>query len=395
MTSPDGAVPSGAYVGASAAANNISTLGSANLDAAKTAATSSVMQAFGSVQLNAAALVQAGIDELLANLLRSLAKIDVLGVEPFAFLGSWADTLDAQAQQALSGVSTIASGVTGNITGASSSSNPSAVGSAVSTLNSTVQTAAQPPQITIINTSQTYTQPAGAISFDIDVFGDGGGGGRGPTTSGSGYPAGGGGVGGWQKVTLLASSLPTTFQCNVGTGGSAGTADNTAGTAGTGSSITNLAGTITYVSASGGGAGQPIPTSVSLPTSLYSGAPGTGNMTWALPNPYGGGVGGERGINSGVGNSGVSGSGGTGGAGGVSGAGAGVNGQSAASTLVPAMGGSGGGGGDGGASGNAGSGGSGGTPSGGGGGGGGFYTAGVNGNGGAGGPGRIWIKANF
>jgi len=344
-----------------------------------------ILGGFSSVAAN----VTAAIDDFLANICDAITGL----TGGFIDLSSWSASLRADASSALSGVSTISSGVTGNITGATSSSSASAVGTAVSTLNSTVQTSAQPPTLTIINTTQNYTQPAGAKSFTFNIFGDGGSGGRGPTVSGGGYPAGSGAIGGWEQVTVLASVLPSTFKCNIGPGHAGASTDNTAGTAGIGSSITNTAGTITYAAAGGGGPGLPIPTTVTLPTTAYNGAPGTGNMTWALVNN--GGCGGERGPNASAGYAGSPGSSGAGGAGGASGGNAGGNGVSNASTAVPGSGGCGGGGGDGGAAGNAGAGGNGGTPSGGGGGGGGFYTAGVNGNGGTSMPGQIWAQANF
>ncbi|MFE2998654.1 hypothetical protein ACFXG4_27085 [Nocardia sp. NPDC059246] len=341
-------------------------------------------------------------DMLLGQLVSTLAGVDInfdiLGIDidlrPLGFLGAWGQQLQQQGQQALAGVSSIASGVTGNITGASSSSDPSHVGTAVNTLNTTVQTNAQPPSITIVNTTRNYTQIPGTKSFTFNLFAGGGGGARGPSVSGSGMPGGGGGVGGWEQVTILASALPSTFTCNVGSGAGGAGADNNPGYAGGTTSITDTSGTTIYASAGGGGAGQPIPTSATLPTTAYNGAPGTGNMTWALTN-LSGGAGGLRGISGGVGSNGSNGSSGTGGTGGASGAGTGGTGGSNTSTVVPGLGGSGGGGGDGGATGSAGNGGNGGAPGGGGGGGGAFYAAGFNGNGGASGPGQIWIQANF
>lgn len=291
-------------------------------------------------------------------------------------------------------ISTTVRGVTGNITGSTETDDPAQIGPAVSTLNQTVQTGAQPPQVTIINSTQPYTQPAGAKSFTFDVFAAGGAGARGPSVSGSGYPGGSGGIGGWQEVTIAASSLPPTFMCNVGVGGTPGTADNAAGTAGGDSTVTSMDGSVIYVQATGGKGGRPVASGSTLPTTAFNGMPGSGNMTWSVMFPFGGGCGGMRGYNGGSGTDGFNGANGAGGSGGATGL-AGGNGASNFSASIPGVGGSGGGGGGGGLTGNAGPGGKGGTPAGGGGGGGAFYAGGVNGNGEAGGPGQIWIQANF
>jgi hypothetical protein len=310
-------------------------------------------------------------------------------------VGSYQNAQDQHKTNVTLPISTTVRGVTGSITGSVETDDPSQVGPAVSQLNQTVQTGAQPPQVTIINTTRSYTQPAGAKSFTFDVFGAGGGGARGPSVSGSGYPGGSGGIGGWQEVTIAASSLPPTFMCNIGAVGAAGTADNQAGGDGGTSSVTSMDGSVIYVSATGGKGGRPVASGTTLPSTAFNGMPGSGNMTWSVLFPFGGGCGGARGINGDVGTSGYNGSNGAGGAGGTGGGGAGGNGSSNISASIPGVGGSGGGGGGGGVTGNGGKGGKGGTPAGGGGGGGAFYAGGVNGNGDTGGPGQIWIQANF
>lgn len=347
----------------------------------------SILNNFSNVQ----ALVTAALDTFLADLCDSITG----ATGGFINLNSWAASLRADASNALSGITTIATGVTGNISGATSSSDPTQVGTAVGTLNTTVQTSATPPKITIVNTTQIYTQDAGAKSFTFDLFGGSGGAARGPSASGSGAPGGGGGIGGWQKgVTILASALPNQFKLVIGAPGTSGSADNTAGTAGGDTMVTSLDGSVVYLRAGGGGPGLPIPTTATLPTTAYNGAPGSGNQTWSLAN-VSGGAGGARGVGNGGGTAGSAGSAGAGGAGGANGANAGGDGTSNTSSTVPGLGGSGGGGGGGAATGNAGNGGNGGVPGGAPGGGGGFYAGGFNGNGGTAAPGQAWVQANF
>jgi hypothetical protein len=117
MTSPDGAVPSGSLVESTTATNDVSTLTdgrtaaySSNpsvvqnytqqtFQAMTSGAVTKVMQ---QANVSLGNYVTAAIDELLAGLCQALAGIEILGVEPFAFLNGWAQDLTVQASSALS-----------------------------------------------------------------------------------------------------------------------------------------------------------------------------------------------------------------------------------------------------------------------------------------------------
>lgn len=116
MTSPDKAVPTGSF----------GTHGFAGLTDGRAAAysndpntvqnyTHSTFQAMTNGAVNSLAqrsnaslntYVGSAIDEMLAGLCRALAGIDILGIEPFAFLNGWANDLDAQARHAVTTAST-------------------------------------------------------------------------------------------------------------------------------------------------------------------------------------------------------------------------------------------------------------------------------------------------
>jgi hypothetical protein len=98
------------------------------------------------------------------------------------------------------------------------------------------QVSAGPPTTTILQTTGTWTKPAGLKWAMVEVIGSGGGGG-GPTGGGTGSPnqseGGHGGGGGYSKKFYLASDLNATEAYTVGAAGTGGVAGGTGGTGGT------------------------------------------------------------------------------------------------------------------------------------------------------------------
>lgn len=151
--------------------------------------------------------VTAAINEMLAGLCRALAGVEVLGLHPLAFLNDWANNLDAQAKEALSGVGTISKGITGPITG-TASGNPSDVLPAMTTLQTRFQQILLQGNATVLTTSQNYTPTKGILSLDVILIGGGAGGGGGRwDLVAAGRGAGGGGGGGGEVHTSIPASL--------------------------------------------------------------------------------------------------------------------------------------------------------------------------------------------
>jgi hypothetical protein len=329
------------------------------------------------------------MDYSLAYVCTAIAGVSILGLEPFAFMNSWATNLVDQANTAITNAATaitntatIATGVTSNITGATSTSSSSGVGPAVSVLNGTVQIASQAPNVQIFNASGTWTMPAGAKSVDVTLIGAGGGGSRGGSSGGDGGGSPGGGGGGQSTYTFLASALTSTVTITCGTAGTGATTDSTNGGAGTASSFGS------YISAGGGGGG---PTGT-LQTSTYL-SPGT--QGFGSNNNYSvfGGCGawcGVAGQSGGVGPFSAAGAGGS-----SSGGNGGAGSSPSPSSLIGPGSGGGGGGGAATSTVNGGNGGAGGFPGGGGGGGGAYYTFATNGNGGNGAGGQVVVVTHF
>ncbi|WP_405134004.1 hypothetical protein [Nocardia sp. NBC_01388] len=414
MTSPDRSVPTGSFQLPTEGSNGL-----AGLTDGRSAAfsndpntvqnyTHQTFQAMTSGAVNSLAqrssaslnnYVGGAIDEMLAGLCRALAGIDVLGVEPFAFLDGWASNLDAQAQQAVAGVGAISKGITGPITG-TASSNPSDVLPAMTALQTRFQQILLQGNAIVFTTPQNYTPSKGILSIDIILIGAGGGGAGGMwNLAGAGRSAGGGGGGGGEVHTSIpASLLPTDGNGNflpiaitVGPGGAAGAPGGQWGFPGAATSFGPWL-------AAGGGQGGGVAQGTSGPggvagtgmipggTGGHGGPAGIGDVYPSAGNGgnsisayalYGGGGGGGGGAGF------TGGQGGNGGQGGISpGGAAGSPGQTgtAPSSIVAT-----GGGGGGGALTGSDSGGNGAFPAGGGGGGGGNATAaGYAGNGGAG-----------
>lgn len=220
----------------------------------------------------------------------------------------------------------------------------------------------------------TWIKPEGMTRFVIDAIGPGCGGRR---YSGSAGAYEGGFVGGWSRVELLGSEMPSTVTVNPGAAGAGATSDGGLGSPGTPTEVVGV------ISA---GSGTPD-------------GPGYGNRTDELPSlqTMRGGRGGRT-ISGGgtvVSTSGSNGSFSQGGAGG-SPTGSGADGGSGLppnpSTLI-GIGSCGGGGANKSGTGSGGRGGDGGFPGGGGGTGGGFATFGFTGNGGNGANGAVWITS--
>jgi len=334
---------------------------------------------------------------VIVSMLHMLA--DALSMVPFVgtSLEDLVDNIADGINKTYVNTQVISTGITANVTGSTASDKPADVSSAVAILNATVQSSSQPPQTVIVTSTQNVDIPTGCRTVVANVFGAGAGGARGPSVGGAGAAGGGGGIGGWQKdVPLLASSLPATLRCVIGTHGTGATSDNKAGTDGGTSAITNVAGTTTYLQATGGKGGKPIPqnTSGASAFAAYNGDPGSGAGVASLNGTSGGYGGGGTG-QAVTGQNGAAGSSVAGGTGGTSEGQAGGDGEDETSTLIPGMGGSGGGGNHAAQFGSAGKGGKGGYPGGGGGGGGMFYISGTNGNGGDGNDGEIWLTFVF
>lgn len=344
------------------------------------------------------------IEQAIVNALKSLAQlmsnVPIVGNVLSDIIQNIANGLNQvfnSANSAVNNLVTVAQGITGNITGSTQSGNAGSVGNAVAILNDTVQSGTQPPQTVIVTSTQSVPIPTGCRTVVMNIFGAAGGGGRGSTSFGSGFPAGGGGIGGWAKdISLPASAMTSTLTCNVGVGGSGGTSDGQAGGTGGTSSVASSSGSVVYAQATGGTGG--VTWNIAIPTdpSVFDGTPGTGNGVSQVPGRTGG-HGGlySSGGSTPVATAGANGLNVNGGAAGAPNGGTGGNGIDDTSTLIPGNGGSGGGGGGGPSTGNAGAGGHGGHPAGAGGGGGGFYTLGSNGNGGAGADGEIWLTFVF
>ena len=289
------------------------------------------------------------------------------------------------------------------------------------------------PQIDIYtivggNDSFTWTKPATAKQFLFECVAGGGGGGRGIVVAAGNSVSGGGGggSGGYSRVIIRASDLPSTdsYSVKVGTGGAGATTGNAI--AGTASNVSGSTLGI-FVNAAGGSLGG-VGTASGASSAGSSGAPagnagGAGSITAAGGNgvgqnyaPSSGGAGGGCGtppapapqvfqpFNGGLGGSSHFISGGSGSAGTASTTGIGTNGGFPPTRAIPSLVINGGGGGGGGASTFAGaSGGNGGNASGigGGGGGGGSVSAGsptasgTGGNGGSGANGIVVITSYF
>ena len=127
---------------------------------------------------------------------------------------------------------------------------------------------------TIINTSGTYTVPAGVTSITVMTWGGGGGGGGGNSGCTQQGVGSGGGGGGFAQSTL-AVTPGEVYTVTIGAGGAAG-ANNANGGAGGTTIFTGPGGTI---SATGGGFG--IGASSCAVAAGGAGGTGTGTITYS------------------------------------------------------------------------------------------------------------------
>ena len=171
------------------------------------------------------------MDYGLAYVCTAIAGVSILGLEPFAFMNSWATNLVDQANAAIEGAAsavassaTISAGVTSNITGATATTASDGVGPAVQLLNATVQASGTAPRIDIYNTSATWNKQSGMTTGQIMLVGGGGGGARGGMLAyASGSAGGGGGPAGYSIYSgITAGSLPSSAAVVVPLGGSGG-----------------------------------------------------------------------------------------------------------------------------------------------------------------------------
>ena len=175
--------------------------------------------------------------------------------------------------------------------------------------------------VQIFTASGTWTKPATGNTTEAECIGGGGGGGSGDVepsgTAANGGPGGGGAP--LAAETFQTSTLPSTVAVTIATGGTGGAALTAAGTGNDGVAGGNST-FGTYLTAFGGGAGQPV--------TNYGG--GSGGLVSASTTHYGGLVCGSDGagggtapsppcINGGSGGGGSNGSGGAGNAGGAAG----------------------------------------------------------------------------
>lgn len=222
-----GGLPDGREVAFSGNDTRISNYTQQTFQSITTSAMSNVVQK-ANVQMGN--YVTAAIDEMLAGLCRALAGVEVLGLHPLAFLNDWANTLDAQAREALTGVGTISKGITGPITG-TASGNPSDVLPAMTTLQTRFQQILLQGNAIVLTASQNYIPTKGILSLDVILIGGGagGGGGRWDIIAANRAAGGGGGGGGEVHTSIPASLLPVDGNGNflpipitVGAGGAGG-----------------------------------------------------------------------------------------------------------------------------------------------------------------------------
>lgn len=328
------------------------------------------------------------MDQGLAMACGAIAGVSIFGIEPFAFMNSFATNLVDQGTTAynngitaITGISTISNGITSNVTGATTSSSTTAVGPAVGILNTTVQISGQAVNVVVFNTGGTWAMPAGAKSIDVYLIGGGGGGGDGTPPTGSALGGGAGGGGGFTKWTFPASAVASTVTVTLGAAGVGGTANGVAGTAG-GNTLFG-----SYLTAGGGGGGT---AGGVAGGGIVNGAKGYGTESYVDVTGGAGSAGTGAGV---AGNAGQFSAGGLAGSGPAPGGNGGAG--SSPSGSVYSAGSAGGGGGGGGNAGNGGVGGAGGFPGGGGGGGGGYNTLGTSGHGGNGAGGQCVVFTHF
>lgn len=118
---------------------------------------------------------------------------------------------------------------------------------AVTVFPTPVSSTVKSPTIVIINSTQTWTAPAGVSQIELLLVGGGGGGGG---TGANGANGGGGGGGGVVSQTITVTPA-TSYTVTIGAGGAAGTASS-ASAGGNGSSSTFGS----LVTSFGGGGGQ-------------------------------------------------------------------------------------------------------------------------------------------
>ncbi|MEV6773903.1 glycine-rich domain-containing protein [Nocardia sp. NPDC051030] len=251
MTTPDRKIPDGAQVSGDfgglrdgrdvAFSGNDGQIGNYSQQTFRVMTTSAMSNVVQKANFQMGNYVTAAIDEMLAGLCRALAGVEVLGLHPLGFLNDWANNLDAQAKEALSGMATISKGITGPITG-TASGKPSDVLPAMTTLQTRFQQILLQGNATVITSSQNYTPTKGILSLDVILIGGGGGGGGGrwDLLAGNRAAGGGGGGGGEVHTSIPASLLPVDSNGNflpipitVGVGGTGGPPGGWNGTNGT------------------------------------------------------------------------------------------------------------------------------------------------------------------